>query len=120
MYRWPLCTGVPCVQVVLVCRWSLYAGGPCVQVVLVCRWPLCTGGPCMQVALVYRWPLYAGGPCVQVVLVCRSSLYAGRLREGVLSIAVSVLVILVTLLFNFTKLAFKNSLCIFDLSAFLL
>ena len=33
MYRWALCTGSPCVQVVLVYRWSLCTGGPCVQVV---------------------------------------------------------------------------------------
>ena len=33
MYRWSLCTGGLCVQVVLVYRWSLCTGGPCVQVV---------------------------------------------------------------------------------------
>ena len=27
MYRWSLCTGGPCVQVVFVYRWFLYTGG---------------------------------------------------------------------------------------------
>ena len=75
--RWPLCTGGPCVQVVLVYRWFLYTGGPCVQVALVYRWPLCTGGPCVQVALVYRWSFYTGGPSIQVVLLYRWPLCTG-------------------------------------------
>ena len=45
-----LCTGVP------MYRWSLCKGGPCVQVVPVYRCPyiqvsLCTGGLCVQVSL---------------------------------------------------------------------
>ena len=32
-------------------KWSLCTGGPCVQVVLVYRWFLCTGGSCVQAGL---------------------------------------------------------------------
>ena len=77
VYRWSLCTGSACTQVVLMYRWSLCAGGPCVWVVLVYRWSLCRGGPCVWVVLVYRWSLCTGGPCVQVVLVYRWSLCTG-------------------------------------------
>ena len=84
MYRWSLCTGGPCVQVVLVCRWSLYVGGlyvggPCIQVVLVYRWSLYTGGPCIQVVLVYRWSLCTGSPCIQVAF---KTLYICTMEYG--------------------------------------
>ena len=87
MYRWSLCTGGHCVQVVIVYRWSLHTGGLCTEMIelthsMVQWWSLQTGPVILYEQLHHTLPYKCQCKKCQRAQFCKSISIRQGLRRN--------------------------------------